>query len=125
MNIGLNAVAGCPPGEYGLNPTRFDQMRPGCYDVHERVRDMNANGVLGTLNFPTFPHFCGQLFARATDKDLALAVVRAYNDWHIDEWAGSYPDRVMPLGITAYWDPQVMASEVRRIAAKGCHAVTF
>jgi predicted TIM-barrel fold metal-dependent hydrolase len=125
MNMGLNAVAGCPPEEYGLSPTRYDQMRPGCYDVRERVRDMDANGVLGSMNFPTFPHFCGQLFARAKDKDLAINVVRAYNDWHIDEWSGSAPDRFVPLGITPFWDPQLMADEVRRIAGKGCHAVTF
>ena len=123
--MGLNAVAGCPPEEYGLNPTRYDQMRKGCYDVDERVRDMNANGVLGSLNFPTFPHFCGQLFARQQDKDLSLAVVRAYNDWHIDEWCGAYPGRFIPCGITPYWDPDLMAEEVRRIAEKGCHAVTF
>ena len=73
-NMGLNAVAGCPPEEYGLNPLRYDQMRPGCYDIHERIRDMNANGVLGSINFPTFVHFCGQLFLRASDKELALAV---------------------------------------------------
>jgi predicted TIM-barrel fold metal-dependent hydrolase len=123
--MGLNAVAGCPPEEYGLNPTRYDQMRKGCYDVDERVRDMNANGVLGSLNFPTFPHFCGQLFARQQDKDLSLAVVRAYNDWHIDEWCGAHPGRFIPCGITPYWDPNLMAEEVRRIANKGCHAVTF
>jgi predicted TIM-barrel fold metal-dependent hydrolase len=123
--MGLNAVAGCPPEEYGLNPTRYDQMRKGCYDVDERVRDMNANGVLGSLNFPSFPHFCGQLFARQQDKDLSLAVVRAYNDWHIDEWCGAHPGRFIPCGITPYWDPDLMADEVRRIAAKGCHAVTF
>jgi predicted TIM-barrel fold metal-dependent hydrolase len=115
--MGLNAVAGCPPEEYGLNPT--------CYDVHERVRDMNANGVLGSLNFPTFPHFCGQLFARQPDRDLSLAVVRAYNDWHIDEWCGAHPGRFIPCGITPYWDPALMAEEVARIASKGCHAVTF
>ncbi len=123
--MGLNAVAGCPPEEYGLNPTRYDQMRKGCFDVDERVRDMNANGVLGSLNFPTFPHFCGQLFARQQDKDLSLAVVRAYNDWHIDEWCGAHPGRFIPCGITPYWDPDLMAEEVRRIAEKSCHAVTF
>ena len=123
--MGLNAVAGCPPEEYGLNPTRYDQMRKGCFDVNERVRDMNANGVLGSLNFPTFPHFCGQLFARQQDRELSLAVVRAYNDWHIDEWCGAHPGRFIPCGITPYWDPGLMAEEVRRIAEKGCHAVTF
>jgi predicted TIM-barrel fold metal-dependent hydrolase len=126
-NVGLNAVAGCPPEEYGINPTRFDQMRPGCYDVHERVRDMSASGVLGSMNFPTFAQFCGQFIARGAkaDPELTSAVLKAYNDWHVDEWAGSYPDRFIPLGITPYWDPLEMADEVRRLAAKGCHAVTF
>jgi len=124
-NVGLNAVAGCPPDEYNLDPTQFTQMRPGCFDVHERVRDMSAAGVLAGLNFPTFPHFCGQYFGRIDDKDVALAAVRAYNDWHIDEWAGAYPDRLIPLSIPPLWDPGLMAGEIRRVAAKGCHAVTF
>ena len=124
-NVGLNAVAGCPPDEYNLDPTEYTQMRPGCFDVHERVRDMSAAGVLAGLNFPTFPHFCGQFFGRIDDKDVALAAVRAYNDWHIDEWAGAYPDRFIPLSIPPLWDPPAMADEIRRVAAKGCHAVTF
>ena len=28
-NVGLNAVAGCPPDEYNLDPTEYTQMRPG------------------------------------------------------------------------------------------------
>ncbi|MAG33867.1 MAG: hypothetical protein CL908_23545 [Deltaproteobacteria bacterium] len=35
-NIGLNAVAGRPPEEYGWEPTRLDQMRKGCHDVDAR-----------------------------------------------------------------------------------------
>jgi predicted TIM-barrel fold metal-dependent hydrolase len=125
MNIGLNAVAGVPPEEYGVDPTRFDEMRPGCYDIHARVRDMNANGQLAGLNFPTYAQFCGQYLSRAKDRDLALAVVRAYNDWHIDEWAGSYPERIIPLAVVPLWDADLMAAEVRRVAGKGCHAITF
>jgi len=124
-NIGLNAVAGRPPEDYGIDPTSFDEIRPGCYDVKERVKDMDANGVLGSLNFPSFPQFCGQLFARTEDKDVALAMVRAYNDWHIDEWCGSYPGRFIPCALPTLWDPQLMADEVRRVAEKDCHAVTF
>src|SRR6266700_179989 len=45
-NFGLNAVAGRPKEEYGMEPNSFDDMRPGTYDIHERVKDMNANGVL-------------------------------------------------------------------------------
>jgi len=124
-NIGLNAVAGRPPEEYGMEPTSFAELREGCYDVHQRVRDMDANGVLGSMCFPSFPQLCGQLFSRSSDFDLALALVRAYNDWHVDEWCGSYPDRFIPLAIAPIWDPDAMAAEIHRLAAKGVHAVSF
>jgi predicted TIM-barrel fold metal-dependent hydrolase len=124
-NVALNAVAGRPPEEYGMEPTSFAQLRAGCYDGDERVKDMDANGVLGSLCFPSFPQFCGQLFARTEDKDVALAMVRAYNDWHIEEWCGTHPGRFIPCSLPAIWDPEVLADEVRRTARMGAHAVTF
>ena len=124
-NIGLNAVAGRPKEEYGIEPTAFDEIRPGTWDVHERIKDMNAGGVLGSMNFPSFPGFSGRLFAACEDKDLALAVVRAYNDWHVDEWCGAYPGRFIPMGLPVLWDAELAAEEVRRLAAKGCHSLTF
>jgi predicted TIM-barrel fold metal-dependent hydrolase len=124
-NVGLNAVAGRPKDEYGIEPTAFDEMRPGCFDIHERIKDMNAGGMLGSMCFPSFPGFSGRLFAVAEDKDLALAVLRAYNDWHVDEWCGSYPGRFIPMGLPILWDAELAAEEVRRLAKKGVHSVTF
>jgi predicted TIM-barrel fold metal-dependent hydrolase len=124
-NIGLNAVAGRPPEEYNIEPTRYEELRPGCYQIDERVNDMNRNGVLGSMCFPSFVQFCGQLFSKSNDLDVGLAMLKAYNDWHVDEWAGSHPGRFIPLSIPPIWDPEEMAKEVRRMAAKGCHAVTF
>jgi predicted TIM-barrel fold metal-dependent hydrolase len=124
-NVGLNAVAGRDPLEYGLDPTSFDQMRKGCFDIHERIRDMNVNGVLGSLNFPSLVGFAGTLFYTMEDKEIALELLRAYNDWHIEEWCGTYPGRMIPLAIPPIWDPQLMADEVLRVAEKGCHAFTF
>ncbi len=124
-NVALNAVAGRPREEYGMEPTSFAELRAGCYDIDERVKDMDANGVLGSLCFPSFPQFCGQLFARTEDKDVALAMVQAYNDWHIDEWCGTHPGRFIPCALPAIWDADAAAAEVRRCAAKGAHAVTF
>ena len=124
-NIGLNAVAGRPPEEYNIDPTSYGDVRAGCYDIHERVKDMNRNGVLGSMCFPSFVQFCGQLFSKSKDLDVGLNMLRAYNDWHIDEWCGTYPGRFIPLSIPPIWNPQLMADEVRRVARKGCHAVTF
>jgi len=124
-NVGLNAVAGRVPEEYGVDPVSFDQMRPGCYDIDERVRDMDVNGVLGSLNFPSIAGFAGQLFMTCDDKAIALELLQAYNDWHIDDWCGTHPGRMIPLAVPVIWDPELMAAEIRRVAAKGCHAVTF
>jgi len=124
-NVGLNAVAGRVPEEYGLDALSFDQMRPGCYDIHERIRDMNVNGMLGSLNFPSIAGFTGQLFYTCADKEIALELLRAYNDWHVEDWCGTYPGRMIPLSIPPLWDVELMAAEVRRMAEKGCHAVTF
>jgi len=124
-NVGLNAVSGRPPEEYGVEPTSFAEIREGAYDIDKRIDDMDANGVLASLNFPSFPQFCGQIFNNVEDKELGIAVLRAYNDWHVDEWAGAHPGRIIPLGLVPYWDPQLMAAEVRRLAAKGCTAITW
>ncbi len=124
-NVGLNAIVGRPPGEWGMEPTSYDQLRPGTWNVHERIRDMNANGVLASLCFPSFPGFCGALWTRTRDKGVSLTMLRAYNDWHIDEWSGAYPGRFIPLALPPLWDPKLMAEEVRRVAKKGCHAVSF
>ena len=45
----------------------------GCYDVHERVKDMSAGGVLASLCFPSMVAFAGRIFAQMDDKDAALA----------------------------------------------------
>ena len=51
-NVALNAVAGRPKEEYGIEPTSFAELRAGSYDIAERVKDMDANGVLGSCAFP-------------------------------------------------------------------------
>ncbi len=120
----LNAVAGRPREEYGLEPQSLDEVRPGCYDVHERVKDMDAGGVLASLNFPSFPTFTARVF-QSEDLDLSNALVRAYNDWHIDDWCASYPGRFIPMAVPMIWDPELTAQEIRRTAAKGCHSLSF
>jgi predicted TIM-barrel fold metal-dependent hydrolase len=125
-SVGLNAVASWPHPEWGFDPVGHPEMRPGCYDLDLRVRDMDANGVLASMCFPTFAGFNGMSLARSTvDADLTKIVVSAYNDWHIDELAGEHPGRFLPLGILPVFDSAGMVTEIERIAAKGCHAVSL
>src|SRR5258708_39495162 len=107
-NSGLNAVVGRPPQDYGMDAQAFVDMRSGCYDVHERVRDMSANGVLASLNFPSWAGFAAGQFLRTEDKDLAYALLRAHNDSHVEGWCGAYPERVTPPGRLPVWHPQLL-----------------
>ena len=115
-NVALNSVTGRVREEYGFEPTNLDQLRPGCYDVHARIGDMNVNGCAASLNFPSVAGIDGGLFIRAEDKRQALTHMRAYNDWHVDEWCGAYPGRFIPLGVLPLWDMDLTAKEVHRLA---------
>jgi predicted TIM-barrel fold metal-dependent hydrolase len=124
--VGMNAIAGRRPETYGLEPCRFDQMRPGCFDIEARVRDMDINGVWASVNFPSqITGFCGRVFFAAADGDLGLACVRAWNDWLFEAWYQPYPDRIVPLGITFLADPDLAVAEIRRNAARGFTSITL
>jgi predicted TIM-barrel fold metal-dependent hydrolase len=125
-NVGLNAVVGRPPEEWSMEPARFDEMRKGCWDIHARIADMDLAGIWASLCFPSLlAGFAGTVFSRCSDPDLGFACVRAWNDWHHDVWAGTYPERIIPLQILWLGDPVAAAEEIRRNAARGFKAVSF
>jgi predicted TIM-barrel fold metal-dependent hydrolase len=125
-NVGLNAVVGRARETWSMDPSRFDEMRPGCFDIHARVADMDVNGVWASLCFPSLvAGFCGSVFMRSEDPELGLACLRAWNDWHIEVWAGTYPDRIIPLQLPWMADVEVGAEEIRRNAERGFKAVSF
>ncbi len=126
LQVGLNAVVGRPREDWKVEPTRFAEMRRGCYDIHARVTDMDINGVWASVNFPSqITGFCGSVFSRCSDPELGLAVTRAWNDWFHDEWYSPYPERIVPMGITFLADAERGAEEIRRNAARGFTAVTL
>lgn len=81
-SVGLNAVVGRPLEEYGMEPSSFEQLRKGVYDVHARIDDMNVNGIAASLNFGTCVGFDGGRFHKAADKGRRCIHTRAYNDWN-------------------------------------------
>lgn len=126
FQVGLNAVVGRDPRDWLVEPTRFEHMRPGCYEPDSRVRDMDLNGVWASVNFPSqITGFCGSVFSRCSDPELGLSVTRAWNDWFHDEWWSRHPERFVPLGITYLGDAVLAAAEIRRNAARGFTAVTL
>jgi predicted TIM-barrel fold metal-dependent hydrolase len=126
LTMGLNAVAGKRREDWGMEPTRFVDMLPGCYDPKERARDYLSQGVLASVNFPTLPRFGGMLFTTFKDKELAYECVKAWNDFILDEWCPSAPEGLMvPMIITTVWDPVLGEQEIRRCVDKGAKALCF
>jgi predicted TIM-barrel fold metal-dependent hydrolase len=124
--VGLNAVAGRPKSEWSMEPARFDEMRRGCWDADARVADMDLDGVYASLCFPSLiAGFAGTVFSRVADQDLGLACVRAWNDWHAQEWSGAHPDRLIGNQLPWLNDPVLAAAEIERNAARGFKAVSF
>ncbi|MCD9623949.1 amidohydrolase family protein [Rhabdothermincola salaria] len=126
-NVGFNAVVGRPVLEYSFEPTKFEHMRRGAWDVDARVADMDINGVYASLCFPSFlPGFAGQRLQLSTqDPELALAATRAWNDWHLEAWCGAHPDRFIPCQLPYLLDPELGAQMIRENAERGFKAVTF
>jgi predicted TIM-barrel fold metal-dependent hydrolase len=126
FQVGQNAVAGRRPETVKIEPFRFDQMRPGCFDPHARVRDMDIGGIWASLCFPSMiTGFCGRVFSQVDDRELGFAVTQAWNDWMYEDWWGAYRDRFIPLGITDLGDPERGAAEIRRNAERGFVTVSL
>ncbi len=121
----LDTAVGFAREDITLKGITYDDMRPGSFLVPDRLSDMDINHVEASLCFPTMPRFCGQTFTEASDRELALLCVQAYNDWMVDEWCAPSGGRLIPLIIVPLWDPVLAAAEVRRNAERGVHAVCF
>lgn len=123
--VRVDSAVGVAREDVTMRGVTYEEMRPGSYQVADRLADMDDNWTEVQAMYPTFPRFCGQTFTEAKDRELALLCVRAYNDWLIDEWCGTAPDRLVPLVIIPLWDPQLAADEIRRTASKGARNVCF
>ena len=82
-------------------------------------------GFLGSLCFPPFPGLAGQRFHAPSNREIALAAIRAYNDWHLYDWCNAAPGRFIPLMLVPFWDMPAAVAEVKRLSAQGVHALSF
>jgi len=114
---------GYPPAPGTAN---FDEIRPGCYDPVERLKDMDVDRLWGQLCFPNFARFAGhRFFLNVKDLDLGLACLRTYNDYLLDEWCAADRNRLYGAAILPLYDVNLSIIELERVVAKGAKAVCF
>ena len=121
-----SATAGIPHEDRHFRVIRsYDEIRAGAYDPVERVLDMDVDGVLGSLCFPTYPGFSGTRFQTLADRELGWECIKAYNDFQNEEWARSAPGRLFGMVLLPFWDTALAVSEIERSATNGAKAITF
>ncbi|MER5181614.1 amidohydrolase family protein [Streptomyces sp. NPDC002896] len=114
---------GYPPAP---GTARFDEIRPGCYDPAERLRDMDIDGVWGQLMFPNYARFAGhRFFLGVKDLEAGLVFLKTYNDYLIDEWCATDPARLYGAAILPLYDIDLAVAEAERVIAKGAKAIAF
>ena len=75
--FGLNATVSWPKEEWGMNPSALSRrcVQPRT-SSNERVRDMDRNGILASMCFPSLPGFSGRRGQQeAKNKDLAKVML--------------------------------------------------
>ena len=111
---------------FNVDAFRYDEMRPRLLRrPPARARHVGRRAA----RRPQLPELHRASPARCSTRvptaTINLVMIKAYNDWHVDDWCGAYPDRFIPCGILPLFDVDDSVAEIRRLAAKGCHAVTF
>ena len=121
QSVGLNAVAGGCAKNTACNRQHSISCERvlGCRCAHGRHERQWHGGVAQLSELRG--HLMAVYFISAPDKIAGGSFnMRAYNDWHIDEWCGAHPGRFIPLGHSAaVGSRRRPPKEVKRLADQG------
>ena len=92
----------------------YDLARPGCYDVAERVKDQDHDGVDAEVLYPSILFFVYQL----DDVNVVQDTFAAYNDW-VTAYCKPAPNRLFALGALQLRDLDLAIKEMERAKAMG------
>jgi predicted TIM-barrel fold metal-dependent hydrolase len=114
--FGVEAMAGRAKQDFQLEGLRFDQILPGNYDGAAHVDDMALDGIDVSVVYPAHAIFV----YLEPDRGLALACMRSYNDWILDDFQGAAPGHLVGLPMLPVDDGMDEAiAEMERVLAKG------
>ena len=107
--LGVEAMAGQTNGK--ASGLRFDEILPGNFDGVAHAADMDRDGIDVSIVYPAnVIHMYVE-----TDRELAIACIRSYNDWLLDDFAAAAPGPVVSpatVGAAAGSKPTPLAAWV-------------
>src|SRR5499427_1833026 len=106
--IGRIGAVGARQGVVEADTMQYKEGRPGGFDPHARIPDMDADGIDAAFLYPSLGLFSGAI----TDPPLAAAVCRAYNRWLAD-YCQPYPDRLFGVAMLPMQSIDLAIEEMR------------
>ena len=99
-----------------LQRTRpVEEIRPGGWIPEEHVKDMEEDGVYGSIIYPSVGL---DLFENIEDTELLSEIFRIYNDW-LAEFCNAFPDRLKGVAMLNVDDVKLGVKELERCAKMG------
>ena len=94
----------------------FEEVPLGGYDPHAHVKDMEQDGIWGSVVYPSVGLY---LLMQSAEPELLRASIAAYNDWLVD-FCKPYPDRLKGIAMILLDDDiEAGIAELERTAKIG------
>ena len=106
--FGVIGAIGSRDTEMDDGEMSYADGRPGGFDPHKRIPDMDLDGIDAAFLYPSVGLFAGAV----KDPDLAAAMCRAYNRWLAD-YCRPYPDRLFGVAMLPMQSIPLAIEEMR------------
>jgi predicted TIM-barrel fold metal-dependent hydrolase len=107
----------------GFRNRTLPEIHAGAYNVHERVKYMDREGVWAQIAYTNLLGFGGQK-AMMVDPELRLVSTIILNDAMAEMQADS-GNRVFPMAMMPWWDVKLAAAEAERCADMGMRGINM
>ena len=106
--LGRLGGVGARDGSVPADTMKYAEGRPGGFDPHARIKDMDLDGIDAAFLYPSIGLFSGAV----SDPKLAAAMCRAYNRWLAD-YCRPYPDRLFGIAMLPLQSIELAIDEMR------------
>lgn len=105
--LGLIGAIGARDGLQS-DTIKYIEGRKGGFDPHERIKDLDLDGIDAAFLYPSLGLFSGAV----SDPHLAAAMCRAYNRWLAD-YCQPYPERLFGVAMLPMQSIELAIAEMR------------
>ena len=107
VKFGATGAIGAREGKVSVW-IKYPDGRPGGFDPHKRIEDMEAEGIEAAFLYPSLGLFLGAI----ENPELAAAICRAYNRWLAD-YCKPHPKRLYGIAMLPLQAVELAVQELR------------